>query len=172
MDIKDIIVNRHSIRSYSDKKISSDVLFEILTFANLAPSAGNMQARDFIIIDDVTIKQKLSIAALHQDFIVEAPIVIVVCANVNRISSYGYQGSELYCIQDSAAAIEHILLLAVEYGLGACWVGAFNESAVSSILKLPSHVRPTALLPIGYPKEKPIPTSRIDTKKLIHYNVW
>jgi nitroreductase len=172
VDIKDSIVNRHSIHSFSDKKISPDVIIEILTLANLAPSAGNLQARDFIIVDDTAIKQKLSAAALHQDFITEAPILIVVCANINRISAYGHRGFELYCIQGSAAAIEHILLLAVEYGLGACWVGAFNEPAVATILKVPSHIRPTALLPIGYSKEKPTRTSRIDTKKLIHYNVW
>ena len=131
-----------------------------------------MQARDFIIVEDIEIRKELSKAALDQEFIIEAPVSIVVCANLDRISPYGTRGRELYCLQDAAAAVEHILLMAVENGLGTCWVGAFNEKEVSKILNLPSHIRPVAIIPIGYPKEKPTLTSRIDIKKLIHYNKW
>ena len=172
LDVKDAILNRHSVRSFSAKAPSADVISEIIKYAHLAPSAGNLQARDFIIVDDINIKKELSRAALNQEFIVEAPINIIVCANLDRISPYGTRGRELYCIQDSAASVENILLIAVENGLSTCWVGAFNEKEVSKILQLPSHVRPVAIIPIGYPKEKPTPTSRIDIKKLIHYNTW
>lgn len=172
MDVKKAISNRQSIRSYSDKKISKDLISEIIKYAHLAPSAGNLQARDFIIVEDIEIRKELSKAALDQEFIIEAPVSIVVCANLDRISPYGTRGRELYCLQDAAAAVEHILLMAVENGLGTCWVGAFNEKEVSKILNLPSHIRPVAIIPIGYPKEKPTPTSRIDIKELIHYNKW
>ncbi len=172
MDLKEVILNRHSVRNFSNKKLSSDIISEIIEYAHLAPSAGNLQARDFIIVEDLNIKKELCNAALDQQFIVEAPINIVVCANLNRISPYGYRGKELYCIQDTAAAIEHILLLAVDKGLGACWIGAFNEYEVSKILNLPSYIRPVAIIPIGYSKNKAIPTSRIDTKILTHYNTW
>jgi nitroreductase len=91
---------------------------------------------------------------------------------LNRISSYGDRGEKLYCIQDSAAAVEHVLLLAVDNGLGACWVGAFDENEVSKILNLPLHVRPVAIIPIGYPKGRVKHTSRIDTKILTHHNKW
>jgi len=172
LDVKKAISNRQSIRSYSDKKISKDLISEIIKYAHLAPSAGNLQARDFIIVEDIEIRKELSKAALDQEFIIEAPVSIVVCANLDRISPYGTRGRELYCLQDAAAAVEHILLMAVENGLGTCWVGAFNEKEVSKILNLPSHIRPVAIIPIGYPKEKPTPTSRIDIKELIHYNKW
>ena len=148
------------------------MIIDFIKLANLAPSAGNLQARDFIIVEDIKIKKELSEAALNQEFIVEAPVNIVVCANLSRISSYGKRGSELYCIQDSAAAVEHILLLAADNGLGACWVGAFNEYDVSKALGLPSHVRPVAIIPIGYPQSKVTSSSRVDIKKLIHYNKW
>ena len=131
MDIKEAIQKRHSVRSFSDKKPSSEIITEIIKYAHLAPSAGNLQARDFIIVDDSEIKKELSRAALNQDFIEEAPINIVVCANLKRISPYGRRGEELYCIQGTAAVVEHILLLAVDNGLGTCWVGAFNETEVS-----------------------------------------
>jgi len=172
LDVKKAISNRQSIRSYSDKKISKDLISEIIKYAHLAPSAGNLQARDFIIVEDIEIRKELSKAALDQEFIIEAPVSIVVCANLDRISPYGTRGRELYCLQDAAAAVEHILLMAIENGLGTCWVGAFNEKEVSKILQLPSHIRPVAIIPIGYPKEKPMPTSRIDIKELIHYNKW
>jgi nitroreductase len=172
LELKEAIQKRYSVRSFSDKKPSSDIISEIIKYAHLAPSAGNLQARDFIIIDNIKIKKELSRAALDQEFIVEAPINIVVCANLNRVSPYGGRGKELYCIQDSAAAIEHILLLAVDNGLGTCWVGAFNENEASKILNLPSHVRPVAIIPIGYPKGRATTNPRIDTKILTHYNKW
>ncbi len=172
MDLKEAIRNRHSVRDFSDKVLPKKIIDEIIEYANLAPSAGNLQARDFVIINDNNIKEKLSNAAFNQKFIVEAPINIVVCANLKRISSYGNRGKELYCIQDASAAVEHILLLAVDNGLDACWVGAFDENKVSKILDLPSYVKPIAIVPIGYSNEQRTSTSRIDTNVLTHYNHW
>lgn len=172
MDLKDTIQQRHSVRTFSNKRVPLNLIHEIIKFANLAPSAGNLQARDFIIVDDFEIKKRLCYAALDQEFIAEAPVNIIVCANLNRISSYGKRGRELYCIQDSAAVIEHILLLAVDNALGACWIGAFDEDEVTKILNLPSYIKPVAIIPIGYPVGMVDYTSRIDTKKLIHYNGW
>lgn len=172
MDLKDTIQKRHSIRNFSDKEVSLDLIHEMIKFANLAPSAGNLQARDFIIVNDIELKKRLSAAALDQEFIIEAPVNIVVCANLNRISPYGMRGRELYCIQDSAASVEHILLLAVDNKLGACWVSAFDEIEVSKILNLPSYIRPVAIIPIGHPIGKAKPSTRIDTKLLTRYNSW
>lgn len=151
MELKDTIQKRHSIRKFSDKKIPASLINEIIELAHLAPSAGNLQSPEFIIIDDLLQKIKLAKVSLNQMFIAEAPLNIVVCANLKRISAYGIRGQELYCIQDTAAAVEHILLLAVDNGLGACWIGAFNEFEVSKILELPQHIRPVAIVPIGYP---------------------
>lgn len=172
LNVKDAMVNRHSVRSFSEKEVPNNIIYDIILHAHLAPSAGNLQARDFIIVDDPQVKQKLCKAALNQEFLREAPIDIIVCANLDRIKHYGTRGQELYCIQDSAAAVEHILLLAVEYGLATCWVGAFNEKEVKTILGLPDHVRPVAIVPLGYPKGDAEPTARIDIKKLIHKNEW
>jgi nitroreductase len=172
MELKEVIRNRHIVRSFSSTPIPKLILDEILIAANRAPSAGNLQARDFIIIDDQRIKAKLSAAALDQTFLVEASIIIVVCANQKRISPYGMRGKELYCIQDAAAAVEHILLAAVDYGLDACWVGAFNEQAVSKILRVPSYIRPVAMIPLGYSKKKRTATRRMNIKDLVHFNHW
>jgi len=172
LNLKDAIITRHSVRNFSEKVVPDNIIYDIILHAHLAPSAGNLQARDYIIVDDPEVKRKLCKAALNQDFLVQAPIDIVVCANLDRIKHYGKRGAELYCIQDSAAAVEHILLLAVDYGLAACWVGAFNESEVSKILNLPSYIRPVAIVPLGYPKGTVESTLRIGIKKLVHRNKW
>jgi len=172
MELKKVIQNRYSVRNFSDITPPKKIIDEIINYANLAPSAGNLQARDFVIIDDNTIKEELSNAAFHQQFIAEAPIIIVVCANLQRISSYGNRGRELYCIQDASAAVEYILLLAVDIGLDACWVGAFDEKKVSIILHLPSYIRPIAIIPIGYSKKQKISTSRMNIHILTHLNHW
>jgi nitroreductase len=101
-------------------------------------------------------KRALARAALTQWFLGEAPVVIVVCADPERSARrYGDRGRHLYSIQDTAAAIENLLLAAVASGLGACWVGAFDEDAAADALDLSSHLRPVAIVPIGYPAEQP-----------------
>lgn len=172
MELIDAIITRQSVRSFTDEKTDKDLIENMIEYANCAPSAGNLQARDFLIIDSDKIKEKMSEAAFHQNSIIEAPLVIVVCANLNRISSYGKRGKQLYCIQDAAAAVEHILLLAVDKGLDTCWIGAFDEEKISKILHLPSYSRPVALIPIGYSTEKKAKNLRMKTKELIHYNQW
>jgi nitroreductase len=160
------------VRSFSDKPIPQHIIDDILFHAHRAPSAGNLQARDFIVVNDPEVKQALAKAALDQAFLVEAPVDVVVCANLRRIIPYGKRGRELYCIQDTAAAVDHIMLLAVEQGLATCWVGAFNEATVKTILRLPEHIRPVALIPLGYPKTRTEPTSRLSLKTLTHQNTW
>lgn len=172
MELKEVIRNRRSVRSFSSTPIPKTILDEILFSANLAPSAGNLQARDFIIIEDQHIKEQLCAAALNQMFLIQAPVVIAVCANQKRIAPYGTRGKELYCIQDASAAVEHILLCAVDNGLEACWVGAFNERIVSKILQVPSEIIPVALIPLGYSTKKSKAPKRKDIKELVHRNHW
>jgi nitroreductase len=173
MELKEAIKTRRSIRGFKSTPVEDSVVNEIIELGNLAPSAGNLQPRDFVIVKDEEIKKNLAHAALDQNFIAEAPVVIVVCANYQRCSSYGNRGRELYSLQDSAAAIENMLLTVVDKGLSSCWVGSFDEHAVSTLLGLTSMIRPVAILPIGYSEtEKTKPGSRIDISELIHYEKW
>lgn len=173
MELKTALKTRRSIRNYKNITIPDNVLQEILTLANAAPSAGNVQAREFIVIKSTTLKQKLASAAFGQGFIKDAPVVLVVCGNQKRsFASYGGRGRDFYCIQDADAAIMHILLAAHDIGLGTCWVGAFNDLKVSSVLNLPGYIKPIAIIPIGYPDREPSKTSRIYVEKLIHHEKW
>jgi nitroreductase len=172
--IMDVIKGRRSIRRFKrGEKVSEEDLKKILEAATYAPSAGNRQPWEFIIVENEDTKNKLAEAAYNQTWITEAPIIIVVCANEERSASrYGERGRTLYCIQDTAAAIQNMLLMAHSLGYGTCWVGAFNENEVRRILNIPIGVRPVAIIPIGKPDEKPTMPPRIPIQKLIHYEKY
>ncbi|MBS7648207.1 MAG: nitroreductase family protein [Candidatus Bathyarchaeia archaeon] len=173
MDIFDLFKTRRSIRSFTTEDVSEEQVEKILEAARWAPSAGNIQPWEFIVIRNLETKRGIARAALNQTFIEEAPVVIVVCADEVRSSRvYGSRGATLYCIQDTAAAIENILLAVCALGLGACWVGAFNEEEVRRIVRIPRGLRPVAIIPIGYPSEKPSPPRKRNLKEIVHYETF
>jgi nitroreductase len=154
MNVFEAIIGRKSVRRFEKKPLDEKLVGVLLYMATQAPSAGNVQDWRFIVVKDEDQKKKLSEAALDQEQIVEAPIDIVVCSDLKSIGlKYGRRGELLYSIQDTASATENILLAAHALGLGSCWVGAFDEEKVKSILCLPEDVRPVAIIPIGYPAE-------------------
>ncbi len=173
MDVLEAIKERRSIRTFKNEDISAETVEKLIEAARWAPSAGNVQPWEFIIVRKPEIKRKLAEAALNQSFIEEAPVVIVVCADEIRSSQgYGVRGKTLYCIQDTAAAIQNIHLAAYAFGLGTCWVGAFREERAREILKIPNGVRPVAIIPVGYPAEHPKPRSRRPLNEIVHYETF
>lgn len=165
------IENRRSIRKFKEKEISESDLKMLLHAAQMAPSAGNLQAREFIIVSAEEGRKNLARAALNQEFIIEASIVVVVCANMTRSEPRYKVRSALYAIQDATASVMNILLAAHSIGLGTCWIGAFDEREVSSLLNLPEYVRPIALVPVGYPDEAPIAPARLG-ERIEHWEKW
>jgi len=156
MELSEAIRGRHCIRRFRPDEVEEEKVERILEAAGQAPSAGNLQARDFIVVRDSKKRRGLAEAALSQSFVSEAPLVIVVCANPGKSEArYGSRGKELYCIQDASVAVQNILLAAHSLGLGACWVGAFDENSVRGVLGIPSEIRPVAIIPVGYPAEEP-----------------
>jgi nitroreductase len=173
VDVFEAIKNRRSIRAFERRAVSQEHVERLIDAARHAPSAGNIQPWEFVIVRDRQIKQQLSVAALNQTFIEEASVVIVVCANEARSGQgYGSRGVNLYCIQDTAAAIENMLLAACAMGLGTCWIGAFREEIVRQALNTPTHVRPVAIIPVGYSSEKPTPRGRRPIKEIVHQETF
>lgn len=173
MDVLKAVKGRRSIRAFKSDDVSPKIVEKLLDAAIWAPSAGNIQPWEFIVVRKPEIKSALAEAALDQTFIEEAPIVIVVCANKNRSSQrYGVRGRTLYCLQDTAAAIQNILLIAYSLGLGTCWVGAFREEEARKILKIPQGIKPVAIVPVGYPAETPLPRNRRPINQLVHYEIF
>jgi nitroreductase len=173
MDFNDVIRKRKMIREYDFKEVSDKIIRKLIRNAYRAPSAGHTQVQEFIIVKDPTIKKKLRKVAVDQEYVERAPVLIVVCSNTSRsISRYGSRGKEFYSIIDGAFASMLILLTAVNEGIGACFVGAFQDKMVSVILKLPKHVKPIGIICIGYPAEEPGTLERISLHKLIYYDEY
>lgn len=161
MDFWQALEARHSVRAFdTERDVPPEMVTKLLQAAVRAPSAGNCQPWHFFIVRDPETKSDLARAALNQWFLSEAPVVVVVCADPERsASTYRDRGRFLYSLQDTAAAIENLLLAAVASGLGACWVGAFDEETASRALAMPPHLRPVAIIPVGYPAEGLSPRS-------------
>ena len=160
-----VIKERRSIRSFIDKEIPDNLVQQILEAGWMAPSAGNRQPVEFIVVKDSAVKQRLS----AQKFVTEAPVVIVVVVNLERTTSrYGERGEKMYIYHDSGSAIQNILLMCKALNLGSCWIGAFNDERVSRFLELPENVLPMAIIPIGYPNQEPNPPRKIPLEKVSH----
>jgi len=170
LDVFEAIKSRRSTRAYTSDEISDETVKRLIDAARWAPSAGNIQPWEFVIVRDPVTKRRLSAAALDQKFIEEAPVVIVVCADKNRSGwRYGRRGMSLYCLQDTAAATQNMLLTACALRLGACWIGAFREEEVERILKTPKAVRPVAIVPVGHPAEIPSAPQKRSIEEITHY---
>ncbi|MCZ2809275.1 MAG: nitroreductase family protein [Candidatus Bathyarchaeota archaeon] len=173
MDVFEAIKKRRSVRAYADEKVSEEDVERLIDAARWAPSAGNIQPWEFVVVKDVETKRKLSEAALNETFIEKAPVVIVVCADLNRSSrGYGSRGKHLYSLQDTAAATENILLAAQELGLATCWVGAFRENEVAKAVKAPRNLRPVAIVPVGHPAERPMAPPKRSVNEIVHYETF
>lgn len=170
MDLFEAVERRHSVRSFLPRDVSREQVETLLRCACAAPSAGNVQPWRFVVVRDPEARRALARAALGQTFVAEAPVVIVVCADLQaHARAYGRRGVELYAIQDTAAAVQNILLAATALGLGACWVGAFREEEVSRALELPANWRPLALLPVGHPARPASQPPKHDFKSLTRF---
>lgn len=162
MEVFEAIKKRRTVRKFNPaRKVADEQIEKLLQAAQWASSAGNLQARFFVVVRDQGIKRQLIEAAWGQSFIAQAPVVIVVCADCKRSAAkYGERGRALYAIQDATLAAQNLWLAATEMGLAAGWVGAFDEGEVSQILDLEEGLRPIALMPLGYPAEPPPPPPR------------
>ena len=165
MDILRAVKDRRSIRDFQKKKIPDELLNKLMEALIWAPSAGNLQARKFYFVKNEKIRKMIAAAALAQNFIAQAPLVIVGCADSRISIKYGERGVYLYSIQDVATSIMCMMLVAHEYGLGSVWVGAFREEAVFKILDLPQYLRPVVIVPVGYPSKVPDPPPRISKRE-------
>jgi len=166
IDIYEAIEKRRSVRSYKAKTISEAVLNRILEAARLAPSAHNAQDYKLIIIKDSQKKQQLAKAGLYQKFIFQAPIIIAGVALDPKLDS----SSEIpFYAVNLAIAFDHITLAAASEGLGTCWIGAFDQREVKKILEIPEKYKVVALMPLGFPDDKPKSKLRKSLKELIRY---
>lgn len=155
MDFHELLEERHSVRAYADKPVEKEKLERIIAAAVSAPSAGNLQAYKIVIVKDGKTKEALCRAALGQDSVLQAPVVLVFFADRSQSSrKYGERGASLYSAQDATIAAAYTQLEAANLGLGTVWIGAFEPEKVSEILGAEEGETPVAIIPIGYSAEK------------------
>ena len=163
------IFNRSSIRKYTSRPVTDEQIQQLLKAAMSAPSAGNEQPWEFVVIKERKILSAIPKFHPYSLMLYEASVAILVCGDLSREKYSGYW------VQDCSAATENILLQAVDLGLGAVWLGIHpNEERVSGMRKLlniPEAFVPFSLVSVGYPAEQKEPTDRFDSSR-IHYDTW
>jgi nitroreductase len=161
-EFDEIIERRRSIRSFDSKPVKTTDLIAIVEAARLAPSACNSQTWRFIAVTDRQLIHQICHEAMRpiipNRWLEKAPLVIAGCSELdwvaNRFGRY-VTGIEYYQI-DLGIAMEHMVLKATQLGLGTCWIGWFSEEDVKRILEIPKRIKVSALLAVGYPKQKPV----------------
>ncbi|MEW5759371.1 MAG: nitroreductase family protein [Candidatus Thermoplasmatota archaeon] len=159
MDVICAIESRRSIRRYKQESIPNEKLNKLLEAARLAPSAGNRQPWELIVVTNKETLKKLPRACKDQKFVSECSVFI---AGIGDPQQKWYQ-------VDLAIAFEHIALAAVELGLGSCWIGAFYEEEIKQILSVPENKAVVACMTIGIPAESPEARPRKSIKELVHW---
>ncbi|WP_291573273.1 nitroreductase family protein [Clostridium sp. UBA4548] len=165
----DSILKRRSIRKYKDLKVSDEIVEDLLKAAMAAPSAGNEQPWEFVVLRDKEIMKNITEVHPYSKMLLNSDVAIVVCGDEKKEVFKGYW------VQDCSAATENILLAAQDMGLGAVWLGVYpivdRVKKIQEILGLPTSVVPLSIVPIGYPDEEKTPEDRFDRTR-IHYNGW
>lgn len=169
MDTFTCIFTRRSVRSFEKFPVDEELIRRIIEAGMMAPSAGNQQPWQFVVITDPGILAKIPEVHPYGGMAVDAPVSILVCGDLSLERHKGFW------VQDCSAAIQNMLLAAHALGLGSVWTGIHpREDRVAGfrrLLNLPDHVVPLALLPIGHPGQKTGRVERFQADR-VHQNKW
>jgi len=170
LNVIQAIKNRKSIRSYLDKNIENQKLLNVMEAARMAPSAFNKQRTRFVIVKDENTKSRFAKEAKIPSFATKAPVLIVACATTDSCTMH--YGQPCYPI-DVAIALDHIMLAAVEYNLGSCWISIYDEEKVKEILQIPKEIRVISIMILGYPVDpSPAIKKRLPISELVKNEKW
>lgn len=165
----DAILTRRSIRKFTRDPVTDAQVEDLLRAAMAAPSAGNQQPWQFVVVRDPKILEVIAAANPYGGPAREAPVSIVVCADLDRDQRPGFWP------QDCSAATQNLLLAAHAAGLGAVWCGTYPREErmgpIAQVLGLPENILPFAVIPVGHPAVKPAPVNRFDPSR-VHFEHW
>ena len=197
MELSDVIASRRSIRKFRQEDISADTVRLLLDAARLAPSGSNLQPARFIIAQSPAAKEALGrftpykfivkaavifvcctdltamttrehrIGELFQEGVFEGVEIDTSDPLITRNPVMAEEAVKAYLAMNAAIAIEHIVLQAVDLGLGSCWLGRFDRDKVKEFLALDESIYPVVLLPVGYPAQSPQARPRFSLDKLV-----
>lgn len=165
MEVCQAIYSRRSVRKFTDRPVERETLRELCRLGAAAPSAVNRCPWEFVAITDPVVMDQLRACMNYGKY--NAPAAIVVCGNMLR----ALQGTaQMFWVQDTAAAMENILLGAVGMDLGGVWLGCYpmehQVQVISDLLHLPEHIVPMGIAYIGYPAEQPPARTQLENSQL------
>ena len=178
------INTRRSIRKYSDREVSNELLDRLLAEASRTQTMGNMQLYSVVVTRSAEMKAKLAPAHFNQPMVTEAPVVLTVCADFNRASSWcrcrkaepGYDNflSFINAATDALLFTQTFCNLAEEEGLGLCFLGTtvYMPQMIIDALQLPRLVMPVATITLGWPDENPPLTDRLPLGAIVHDEIY
>jgi len=178
------LTNRRSIRKYSNKEVSDELLNSLLKEAERTPTMGNLQLYSVVVTRSDEMKKKLAPAHFNQPMIEGAPVVLTFCADFRRTSIWaenrkaepGYDNflSFMNAATDALLYCQTFTILAEDAGLGTCFLGTtvYQPSEIIDILKLPKLVMPIATITVGWPDEKPQQSDRLPLESIVHSETY
>ena len=173
MDTYEAIGTRRSVRAYRDDPIPDDVLRRVLDAARVAPSGSNRQPTRLILVREPAARQALAPMCNNQDFITQAPVVIVAVGRNINYSRGRYMG-DMSMLVDVSIVVDHLTLAARAEGLGTCWIGSFDNAALKAHLDIPDSWNIVAVTPLGYPRGDAFgpPGPRIALEEFVMSERW
>lgn len=184
MDINDFFKNRRTIRKYSSKNVSDELLRDIIEQASHAPTTGNMQLYSVVVTRSDEGKKKLAPTHFNQPSVMESSVVLTFCADFNRFEKWckvsdavpGYNNFQSFmtAFLDTAIFAQQFCTIAEMRGLGCCYLGTttYNAPQISEILNLPDRVVPVTTLTVGYPEGDAVLSDRIPVDGIIHNETY
>lgn len=178
--LKDIMQTRRSIRQYSDKEVSDELLDSLFQAAARTQTMGNLQLYSVVVTRSEEMKAQLSPAHFNQPMVKAAPVVLTICADFNRTSAWcrqrkaepGYDNilSFVNASSDALLFAQTFSCLAEEAGLGVCYLGTtvYMPAQIVEVLQLPKLVMPVATLTVGWPAEEPALSDRLPVASFVH----
>ena len=178
------IQNRTSIRKYSSREVSDELLNRLLEEAERTPTIGNLQLYSVVITRSEEGKKALAPAHFNQPMVTGAPVVLTICADYRRTTLWaenrkahpGYDNilSFMNAATDALLFTQTFCNLAEEEGLGTCFLGTtvYMPQMIIDTLKLPKLVMPVATITLGWPDEQPALSERLPLRSIIHQEAY
>lgn len=173
IDFFKVLTSRRSIRMYRSTAVEKSELYLLAEMGLKAPSAGDLQDTRIIVCTDKKIIYQLPELCMDQMWITSAPAVLVVCSQPQKQAEwFGERGRHVFATQNAAAVTQNILLSAQALGLGACWVGGFNQEKIDELFKAEGTGRVESIVTVGYPAERPQPKEEINIADGMYFNTF
>lgn len=163
---------RRSYRRFRREVVPLEMIADCLLAASFAPSAGDIQPWEFVILSESEVLDGVVRACEAQDWLHDAPIIVLVLADLQKATDFHGDSGRLWARDSCSAAVQNLLLAAHERGLGSCWVSSFDETLLQEVVEFPDRMQPVALVALGFSDELLIEKSVHPLEQLIHFDTY